>query len=120
MDLTIRQLAILNHVVDGGQEWADNAIKEAHVLEKIARHQASYDEAVANGGYKTRKQRDEEEKQSAEQAKIDKYENAPWDAKRRLAYAKINQYEMQFDDQRDGTTTWVDAINAIKAAHPKP
>ena len=39
---------------------------------------------------------------------------------RKTEYDKLNQYEMQFDDQRDGTTTWVDAINAIKAAHPKP
>jgi len=26
---------------------------------------------------------------------------------------------MQFDDNRDGTTTWVDAINEIKARYPK-
>jgi hypothetical protein len=39
---------------------------------------------------------------------------------RKAEYDKLNQFEMQFDDQRDGTTTWVDAINAIKAAHPKP
>ncbi len=39
----------------------------------------------------------------------------------RLAeYAKLNQFEMQFDDQRDSTTTWVDAVNAIKAQFPKP
>ncbi len=39
----------------------------------------------------------------------------------RLAeYAKLNQYEMMFDDQRDSTTTWVDAVNAIKAKYPKP
>ena len=39
----------------------------------------------------------------------------------RLAeYAKLNQYEMMFDDQRDSTTTWVDAVNAIKAQFPKP
>ena len=35
-------------------------------------------------------------------------------------YDQLNQFEMQFDDQRDGTTTWVDAINAIKAEYPKP
>jgi len=26
---------------------------------------------------------------------------------------------MQFDDDRDGTTTWVDKINEIKGRHPK-
>jgi hypothetical protein len=27
---------------------------------------------------------------------------------------------MRFDDSVNSTTTWVDAILAIKAAHPKP
>ena len=39
---------------------------------------------------------------------------------RKAEYAKLNQYEMMFDDQRDSTTTWVDAVNAIKAQFPKP
>jgi hypothetical protein len=38
---------------------------------------------------------------------------------RKAEYDNLNQFEMQFDDERDGTTTWVDAINAIKARHPK-
>ena len=119
MDLTVRQLAILNHVVVGGQEWADNAKKEAHVLAKIAKHEASYDEAVAKGSYENRKQREVSEEAAREQAKKDKYDNAPWDAKRRVAYQKLNQFEMQFDDQRDSTTTWVDAVNEIKKNFPK-
>ena len=40
--------------------------------------------------------------------------------KRKAKYDLLNQFEMRFDDQVNGTTTWVDAINAIKAAHPKP
>jgi len=39
---------------------------------------------------------------------------------RRGKYNLLNQDEMRFDDQVNSTTTWVDAINAIKAAHPKP
>ena len=39
---------------------------------------------------------------------------------RRHEYNLLNQDEMRFDDQANSTTTWVDAINAIKAAHPKP
>jgi hypothetical protein len=39
--------------------------------------------------------------------------------KRKEEYDKLNQFEMQFDDQRDGTTTWVDAINGIKDKYPK-
>ena len=40
--------------------------------------------------------------------------------KRKAKYDLLNQFEMRFDDQANSTTTWVDAINAIKAAHPKP
>ena len=43
-----------------------------------------------------------------------------WEENRQEAYDNLNQFEMQFDDQRDSTTTWVDAIDAIKAKHPKP
>jgi hypothetical protein len=38
---------------------------------------------------------------------------------RKREYDRLNQFEMQFDDQRDGTTTWVDAINDIKDRFPK-
>ena len=38
---------------------------------------------------------------------------------RATEYAALNQFEMQFDDQVNGTTTWVDAINDIKARFPK-
>jgi hypothetical protein len=43
-----------------------------------------------------------------------------WEENRQAEYAKLNQFEMQFDDQRDSTTTWVDAVNAIKVQFPKP
>ncbi len=39
--------------------------------------------------------------------------------KRKAEYDQLNQYEMQFDDQRDVTTTWVDKINEIKSRYPK-
>ncbi len=115
MKLTQRQLDILNHVVVDGQAWADNAKKESHVLEKIAKYESAYDEAVAKGNYQTRKQHDDA-KAKAEQ---DAYDNAPYSEKRRREYSKLNQFEMMFDDQRDGTTTWVDKINEIKQRYPK-
>ena len=31
-----------------------------------------------------------------------------------------DQLEMQYDDKLNGTTTWDDAIEAIKAKYPKP
>tara|TARA_B110000881_G_scaffold198017_1_gene194529 strand:+ start:685 stop:951 length:267 start_codon:yes stop_codon:yes gene_type:complete len=40
--------------------------------------------------------------------------------KRQRAYSLLNQFEMQFDDKQNGTTTWQDAITAIKLANPKP
>ena len=39
---------------------------------------------------------------------------------RKAKYDLLNQDEMRFDDTVNSTTTWVDAILAIKAAHPKP
>mgnify|MGYP001591793963 CR=1 FL=1 len=39
--------------------------------------------------------------------------------KRKAEYDQLNQFEMQFNDDRDGTTTWVDKINEIKGRHPK-
>ena len=39
--------------------------------------------------------------------------------KRKAEYDQLNQYEMMFDDKRDGTTTWVDKINEIKGKYPK-
>ena len=52
----------------------------------------------------------------AEQAELAK---TKYQRDRKAEYDKLNQFEMQFDDQRDGTTTWVDAINDIKARYPK-
>jgi len=42
-----------------------------------------------------------------------------YDKKRKAEYDKLNQFEMMFDDDRDGTTTWVDKINEIKEKYPK-
>jgi len=39
---------------------------------------------------------------------------------RKAEYDALNQFEMQFDDEENGTTTWKDAVNAIKAKYPKP
>jgi len=39
---------------------------------------------------------------------------------RKAKYDLLNQDEMRYDDVKNSTTTWVDAIDAIKSAHPKP
>tara|TARA_R110000782_G_scaffold198596_1_gene287605 strand:- start:76 stop:384 length:309 start_codon:yes stop_codon:yes gene_type:complete len=47
------------------------------------------------------------------------YDGQAYARARKAKYDLLNQDEMRFDDQVNSTTTWVDAINAIKAAHPK-
>ena len=48
------------------------------------------------------------------------YDSQEYARARAAEYSALNQFEMQFDDQQNNTTTWVDAINDIKARHPKP
>ena len=47
------------------------------------------------------------------------YDSQAYARNRKEEYDQLNQFEMQFDDDRDGTTTWVDTINEIKGRHPK-
>ena len=48
-----------------------------------------------------------------------KYDAQEYARKRKAEYDALNQLEMQFDDKEDGTTTWEDAIKAIKTKWPK-
>ena len=47
------------------------------------------------------------------------YDSQEYARNRKAEYDQLNQFEMQYDDQQNGTTTWVDAINDIKARYPK-
>ena len=47
------------------------------------------------------------------------YDAQAYARNRKAEYDQLNQFEMQFDDDRDSTTTWVDKINEIKGRHPK-
>ena len=47
------------------------------------------------------------------------YDSQEYARNRKQEYDKLNQFEMQFDDQLNNTTTWVDAINAIKQEFPR-
>ena len=58
------------------------------------------------------------------QAEMDRLE-AEWDSQeyarnRKAEYDALNQFEMQYDDKKNSTTTWDDAIEAIKTKYPKP
>ena len=50
----------------------------------------------------------------------DIYDSQEYARARATEYSALNQFEMQFDDQQNNTTTWVDAINDIKTKYPKP
>jgi hypothetical protein len=57
---------------------------------------------------------------STEMARLQaEYDSQEYARNRKAEYDQLNQFEMQFDDDRDGTTTWVDKINEIKGRHPK-
>ena len=64
---------------------------------------------------------------SQEQTEVDaevtrlqaEYDAQAYSRNRKAEYDQLNQFEMQFDDDRDSTTTWVDKINEIKGRHPK-
>ena len=47
------------------------------------------------------------------------YDSQAYARNRKAEYDQLNQFEMQFNDKRDSTTTWVDKINEIKGRHPK-
>jgi hypothetical protein len=47
------------------------------------------------------------------------YDAQAYARSRKAKYDLLNQFEMQFDDAANGTTTWIDAINAIKQEFPK-
>ena len=47
------------------------------------------------------------------------YDSQEYARNRKAEYDQLNQFKMIFDDDRDGTTTWVDTINEIKGRHPK-
>ena len=48
------------------------------------------------------------------------YDALAYARSRKVEYDKLNQDEMRFDDLVNTTTTWHDAIVAIKVAIPKP
>ncbi len=48
------------------------------------------------------------------------YDSQEYARARATEYSALNQFEMQFDDQQNNTTTWIDSINAIKTKYPKP
>ena len=49
----------------------------------------------------------------------DEYNSLQYARNRKEAYLKLNQDELRYDDLVNGTSTWTDAIEAIKLEFPK-
>ena len=47
------------------------------------------------------------------------YDSQEYARNRKAKYDLLNQDEMRYDDVKNSTTTWVDAIDAIKLQFPK-
>jgi len=47
------------------------------------------------------------------------YDSQEYSRNRKAKYDLLNQDELRFDDLENTTTTWQDAINAIKLEYPK-
>ena len=47
------------------------------------------------------------------------YDSQEYARNRKAKYDLLNQDELRFDDLENTTTTWQDAINAIKLEYPK-
>jgi hypothetical protein len=48
------------------------------------------------------------------------YDAQEYARNRKAEYDALNQFELMSDDTKNGTTTHIDAIDAIKAKYPKP
>ena len=57
----------------------------------------------------------------AEETKLRaEYEAQEYARNRKVEYDLLNQFELISDDTNNGTTTHIDAVNAIKTKYPKP
>ena len=87
--MAINPSAVIN-IQDGVIEWQDTpVISDADIQAKLSELQAEYD---------------------ANQYQRDRAEEYPDIG---------DQLDMQYHDKKDGTTTWEDAVQAVKDAHPK-
>ena len=48
------------------------------------------------------------------------YDAQEYARNRKIEYDALNQFELISDDTNNGTTTHIEAVNAIKAKYPKP
>ena len=109
LDLPSNVWAIQWNGTTGEIEFNDGTPNEA--ITDFSAYQSLVD------GHATEKQRLAD---VATQEAIDAEAALTYADRRKAKYDALSQFEMQFDDATNSTTTWVDAINAIKAEFPKP
>ena len=116
MELTQRQLDVLNHVVTDAQAWGDNVkTTQEMMINKVAKYEADYDKAIAKGDYQTRKQRDT----AGEQARQDAYDNVPYSIKRQRSYPPIgDQLDALWKGGDDAEAMKV-IVDKVKSDNPK-
>ena len=54
------------------------------------------------------------------QSKLDELLANEYKTLRKAAYIELNQDELRYEDTVNGTNTWIEAIEEIKAKYPKP
>ncbi len=122
MIITQKQLDVLNHMVVDGQAWSNHTeshfgleLGTQHMIAKVAKNQASYDEAVSQGNYKNRKQRDDAQAKEDQ----DRYDNAPYSIQRRRSYPPIgDQLDAMWKGGDDAAAMKV-IVDKVKSDNPK-
>ncbi|KKM18801.1 hypothetical protein LCGC14_1662040 [marine sediment metagenome] len=80
----------------------------------------TYKNLVMHGGLNKPTEQELLDKLTEIQAEWD-VANAPYILNRGRAYPPVSdQLDMMYHDQKDGTTVWLDTIEAVKTKYPKP
>ena len=104
--------------------WSDSKNK---VYSNLIIHDKIWDETYTGNGHKEGmidnpySKPTQEFLESELQKMQDEFDAQDYARDRAKAYPSLrDQMDMQYHDAVDGTTTWQDAVQAVKDAHPKP
>jgi len=115
-DLDVSSVASTIHAIQFDTETSTGHIEHTdgtnEVITSIADYQSIVDSHIS--------QKSTNDATAATEAADDAALEATYSLRRKRAYDLLNQFEMRFDDLENSTTTWYDAIVAIKTEYPKP
>ena len=104
--------------------WSDSKNK---VYANLIIHDKIWDETYTGNGHEEglidnpHSKPTQEFLESELQKMQDEFDAQDYARDRAKAYPSLrDQMDMQYHDAVDGTTTWQDAVQAVKDAHPKP